>query len=482
MENFDNYGNPISEGASNWASRRKAFYVSLIFLALFGISYSIFWFFWHEPPSCFDRVKNGDETGIDCGGSCALVCSDSVMQPIVVWDPRLFEVMSGLWSVLVYVENQNTNLDAVYVPYVFTIYDESNAVIEKREGATILPKSRTVGIFEGSIKISTNKLPKRAIFEINENKIIWQKNDKPKDGLNISHGPLLSPDGNPRIEASVKNTSSEEIKNVELVVSVFDGSDNAIAASRTFVENLKKNESQSVFFTWPKPFKLGVKACEKYSNVVLLLDRSGSMASLGSTPPEPLSTARAAAASFVDQLSIKDKIGMISFASGVKEQIDLSMTSDFNIAKQAIDGVNIEKEGTQYTNIYAALHSARQELNSARADEKLSKIVILLTDGVANNPRDPSGKTEKDDIKYAEQMALDESIEIKKEGFAIYTIGLGDNINEEFLKNIASESDNYFYAPSASNLKSIYNKISSDMCEEVPARVEITYKIFGDLI
>ncbi|HLM72282.1 MAG TPA: hypothetical protein VK459_06315 [Polyangiaceae bacterium] len=27
------------------------------------------------PPTCFDVTKNGDEEGVDCGGSCELPCS-----------------------------------------------------------------------------------------------------------------------------------------------------------------------------------------------------------------------------------------------------------------------------------------------------------------------------------------------------------------------------------------------------------------------
>jgi hypothetical protein len=64
----------------------------------------------------------------------------------------------------------------------------------------------------------------------------------------------------------------------------------------------------------------------------------------------------------------------------------------------------------------------------------------------------------------------------------IYTIGLGNKINESFLKSLASEEADYYFAPSASNLENIYKNISSDICQEVPARIEITYKIFGDAI
>ena len=285
-------------------------------------------------------------------------------------------------------------------------------------------------------------------------------------------------DSIPRVEANVKNNSTEEIKNIELVIAIFDGNDNAIAASRTFVESLKKNEETDIFFTWPKPFELGSKMCESPSNVMLLLDRSGSMASLGSNPPEPLTTAKVAANSFVMQLSPKDKIGVVSFATKAKDPIDLNLTSDLNFATEAVGGISIEEGSIQYTNIFEALHSGWQELVSARAEENSSNIIILLTDGIANNPKNPTGRTEEDDIKYAESVAMKEATDAKAGGVIIYTIGLGNEINEPFLKTLVSEKDNYFFAPSAQNLKTIYDNISSDICQEIPARIEISYKIF----
>jgi Mg-chelatase subunit ChlD len=465
---------------SPWASRRRAIYLGALVLILSSVSFAIFWKYWYSTPTCFDKSKNGDETGIDCGGSCTLICSSDVMVPIVRWDPRLFEVFPGTWSTIIYVENPNINIDATYVPYSFKIYDGDNKVLVERKGATILPKNKTVGIFEGSIAIPEAVRPKRAIFELGNN-IVWKKNETPIPDITITNSPVLRLDSAPRVEANVKNNGTKEIKNIELVVAIFDGADNVIAASRTFVEDLKKNEDTNIFFTWPKPFELGSKVCEKSSDVALLLDRSGSMASIGTNPPEPLTSAKSAATSFIDQLSPKDKVSVISFAAKSKEPIETNLTSDFNLAKQAVQSIGIIASSTQYTNIYEALHSGWQELISARADEKSSKVAVLLTDGVANNPKDPNGKTESDDIKYAENLAITESSNAKKDGITLYTIGLGDKINESFLKTIASKEENYFFAPSAGTLGTIYKNISSDICKEMPARVEITYKIFDTL-
>lgn len=461
---------------SAWASRRKSVYLGLLVLVLTAVSFGIFWKFWYTTPTCFDGLKNGNETGVDCGGSCTLVCKADILKPIVRWDPRVFEVLPNLWSVLVYVENPNIDTVAVYAPYTFTLYDENNNIILTREGATVLPKNKTVGVFEGSISIDGGKKPKRATFDLREN-IVWKKSSKKDSEISITHTPLLRLDSAPRVEANVKNNGIEDIKNIELVIAIFDGQDNAVAASRTFIPTLKKGENSNIFFTWPKPFDLGSKICEKPANIALLIDKSGSMSSISQNPPEPLTQSKMAAVSFIKQLTPNDSVSLISFATEASKPIDLSLTNDFASAEQAVDSIGIDKNGVQYTNIYDAIHSAWQELVTPRASTGATKVAVLLTDGVATHPKNPQGGSEAQDIKYAEGLALKEAESAKKDGLKIYTIGLGSGVNENFLKQIASEEQNYFFAPSAQNLESIYKNISSDICKEVPSRIEITYKI-----
>lgn len=462
-----------------WASRRKNLYLLGIVLVLTTVSFLVFWKFWYQTPTCFDGVKNSDEMGVDCGGSCSLICSAGILKPIVRWDPRLFEVSPGVWSVLIYVENPNIDAVANYAPYTFVLYDENNNILSQREGATILPSHKTVGIFEGNISIKGGVRVRRAVFEFSK-EIVWQKVDEsPDEELTVTHSPILRLDTMPRVEANIKNESFGVIENIELIAAIFDGADNVIAASRTFVEKLSRNEDTDVFFTWPNTFELGSKVCAKPANVVLLLDRSGSMSSLGKNPPQPLSDAKEAASSFVDRMAPEDRLSIVSFATKASDPIDLNLTNDFFLAKSVIDKIGIATGTTQYTNIYESLYSAWQELSSPRALEDASKVVVLLTDGVATNPRDPKGGTEADDIKYAESLALSTAKELKNDSILIYTIGLGDGINAEFLKQVAGNTDHYYFAPNTDQLENIYKNISSDICEEVPARVEITYKVFG---
>lgn len=472
------YTNRMDE-TSLWASRRKNIYLLGAVLLLSTIAFFVFWQFWYKAPTCDDGIKNGNETGVDCGGSCKFICASGAQSPIVRWDPRLFEPLPGVWSAVVYVENPNTDVDAVYAPYKFSFYGQDNKVIYERSGATVLPKGRTVGVFEGSISLPEGQRPARALFEIDNQRLVWQKNSDNERKISVSHTPILRIESAPRVEANVQNISLSEVKNIELVAVIFDGRDNAIASSRTFIDRLKKDESRSIFFTWPKPFELGSRACSRKSDIALLLDRSGSMASLGKNPPEPLESAKKAASSFVDSLKVEDRVAVVSFATEPSLPHDVALSQDFEAVNLAIENIAIGNSGIQFTNITSALHEGWSALLSSSADENRARVLVLLTDGVANSPKDPNGRTEAEDIAYAEKSALSEASLIKQDGVEIFTIGLGEAVNQNFLTELASLGNNFYFAPTAEDLQSIYQRISSQICKEVPARIEITYKIIN---
>lgn len=459
---------------NDWAYRRKVLYLSSFFTILGLVVFFLFWNFWYEEPNCFDGYKNGDETGIDCGGKCTLVCNADTLPPIIKWDPRIFEIVPGVWNMLVYIENPNIDTTAVYAPYNITIYDNTNKILYQKNGATSLPKNRTVGVFDGPINLGAK--PAKVLFQFEKN-IVWRKSEDNLKNLKIEHSPILSLDITPKIEATLENRSLNEIKFIELVVAVFDGKDNVIATSRTFVDRLKKNEKKQLFFTWPNPFKLGERACTKQSDIVLLLDRSGSMASVSKNPPQPLTEAKEAAKSFVDRLKIGDKIGVVAFANDSNDDIPNTISDNFDEAKNIIDSVKISSAGTQYTNIYDALITSEGILSGEDLGSSINKVVVLLTDGLATYPIDPNAKTEQESIAYAEKMALNQSNLMKKDGFSIYTIGLGSSVNQNFLKSLASGQSQFFFAPKSDDLFSVYESISSDICKEAPARIEITAKI-----
>ena len=72
--------------------------------------------------------------------------------------------------------------------------------------------------------------------------------------VRVEYGTLDSVETMPTILGTIYNKSLQNIQNVELDVFALDNKENVVAASRTFVDNLKKNSSQDFVFTWQKPF------------------------------------------------------------------------------------------------------------------------------------------------------------------------------------------------------------------------------------
>src|SRR3989344_926544 len=310
-------------GVIAWATKRKLQYFGIIVAVIILFVVVPFYMFIYEAPTCFDNLKNGGEQGIDCGGSCRLLCTTQIAKPVSRWDPRVFEVTPGNYSVIAYLENPNVNGTVTIAPYTFKLYDKENTLVYERSGTTFIPKGETFAIFEGDIQTG-ERVPTRATFDFN-GLLVWEREVTPLPDISVINKALSGEDSSPRVDATVKNDSRSRVSNLELVAIVYDGSGNAIGVSRTFIDNLEKGETKQIVFTWPRPFQTKGEVCEAPVDVVLVIDRSGSMDDLGATPPQPLTDVKQAAISFVNQLGDEDRVALATFANDATRPIDFEL-------------------------------------------------------------------------------------------------------------------------------------------------------------
>ena len=433
-------------------------------LILAIISGIVFFRSFYHAPSCTDGVKNGSETGVDCGGGCPNVCTTDTLNPIVLW-AKSFNISGDVYTAVAYVENPNVNSRNDRAQYDFRMYDSSHTLIESRTGETYIPKNKKFAIFETGF-LFKNKKPRYTEFSFTSFSE-WKKDTSVEPDLVINYGSLLATSTSPRIEGTVLNNSLQNIPYIELVGFVIDSRDNVVAASKTFLNNVNKLSTQSFTFTWPKSFDLGVEACASPLDVALLLDTSGSMKSEKQDPPEPFSTVKSTAEEFIKSFSDNDQVSVISFGNKAVEANTL--TSDKQIAITSIENLSLGTT-SQQTNITDALGLAKDEL--AKNGRKISKkIIVLLTDGA---PTEPQVKGEPD---YPKISALASAQDIVRSGTTIYTIGLGTAVNEGFLKDVSGDSNNYFFAPNKETLSSIYSSLNASLCERVPNVINVMYRI-----
>lgn len=192
-------------------------------------------------------------------------------------------------------------------------------------------------------------------------------------------------------------------------------------------------------------------------DVVLVLDRSGSM---GFDPDgdgsSKLDDLKAAATGFVNRLTTTDRVGLVSFATNVST--DLNLTDDFSSAKSEIN--NLSAGGI--TNLGGGVDAGQNELDTnGRRDA--TPILVVLSNGLENTGPD----------------AVAEAQEAKNAGIRVMTIALGDGADDAGLREMASMSkeDNFFDAAEGADLEDVFQAITQQIC---PLVVDIDIKPGSD--
>ena len=245
-----------------WALKRQLFYLAvlLVFLSVFG--FLLVYPYLNKSPTCTDNKQNGDEAGVDCGGSCSRACIFQVDNISVLWS-RTFQVIPGRYNAVAYLENHNKNLAVYRVKYRFRFSDKDNIYIGKRDGETFIPPAGKFAIFEPAIGVG-NSIPVYTTFEFTEPPV-WNKvsEDKLRQlKVLVSDIRLEAENTAPRLSATIKNDSLFTIPEVSVVAILYDKNGSALSASRTYLEELGSEEKRDINFTWPSAISGEVVAKE----------------------------------------------------------------------------------------------------------------------------------------------------------------------------------------------------------------------------
>ncbi len=162
----------------------------------------------------------------------------------------------------------------------------------------------------------------------------------------------------------------------------------------------------------------------------MVVDVSGSMCG---TPLEKAISASKLLVSDMINLFLH-KIGIVSFGSGAIKISDLS--SDRNMLMESIEQLRCFGS----TDMAGGIRKARKKVLDAATNKKM---IILVTDGY------PDSRSE------AESQAR-KSIE---KGIKIVTIGIGNDIDRELLRDIASNEEDVYEGEDFDNLSGIFRNI-----------------------
>lgn len=443
-----------------WAFWRRVQYaigLGVFFSVCLALVYTSYLY---ETPTCFDGKDNGQERGVDCGGLCTRICAIDILPPEVTW-ARSFRVADGQYNAVAYVENKNRIAATPEVAYTFSLYDKDGLITE-RIGTTILPPDSVYPIFEDRI-YTQGRVPTQTFITLAEADV-WLPATVGRNQFTVTERKLSDVDAKPRLDVKIRNNALTPADEVEIVATIFDAKGNALTSSRTFVDNFAPRSETNAVFTWPEPIAKTVRSCEVPTDVVLAIDLSGSMNNDSNNPPQPLTSVLTAAKAFVDRLRDSDQVSLVTFATDAV--VKYPLTQQLGDVARTVAKLSIDpKEETGSTNTGEAFTRALEEFGSNRHSIQSRKVLVLLTDGLATAPDE-----------NPEEFAQKSAQAVKSKGVTIFTIGLGEQVNMDFIKTLASAPTQAYQALSVVDVDRIYRVITASLCEDGAAVIDVVPK------
>lgn len=234
----------------SWSQKRQfRVIVVVLFAAAAFFAMSVF-VAWYRAPNCFDKKQNGEERGTDCGGSCALLCANEAIAPLVHF-VRALPVGEGVWNVVAYVENKNPNAGALRAPYVFKLYDAGNLLVYERHGEAFVPPGKAFPVVAGGLRIDERE-PTRAAFEFTVPPRFVAMEESPR--LEIRRQTFSEEEGVSRLEAELHNPTLAVVHNIEASVLLYDSGGNVFAAAQTVIQEIAPRGAVPLRFSWQRVF------------------------------------------------------------------------------------------------------------------------------------------------------------------------------------------------------------------------------------
>ena len=190
------------------------------------------------------------------------------------------------------------------------------------------------------------------------------------------------------------------------------------------------------------------------TELVFIIDNSGSMYSVDeyadSEENDPEFKRVDVVNDLIDKLQGNYRFGAGKFTF---EYTELSrLTSDKASIKNRISTIKTNPENFSGTYIGAGLQGGVAMFSDEENQNR--RYIVLLSDG-----KDTDSGEGYDDELLEEQIAL-----AKEKGIKVYTIGLGETIDEENLVNIANETNGkYYFAATADDLEATFDLIAAEL-------------------
>lgn len=237
----------------SWTRERKTFvtFIVIIFFTVVGVLIALPFII--KEPTCSDDTRNGTETGVDCGGSCRMMCAVDIIPLEIRWQ-RSVEVDEKTYDAVAYLVNKNNNAIPVKVSFKAVLSDRNGATIAEKEGEAIILPGAATPLYIPNIQVG-ERIPVRTRFEILETGPFYSySNQDFLKNIQVIDHVFDNTTKTPRLTLTVKNALYDLIHDVDVYALLYDAEDTLIAISKTYIENIEPRSEQKAYMSWRNPF------------------------------------------------------------------------------------------------------------------------------------------------------------------------------------------------------------------------------------
>ncbi len=236
---------------NSWSSQRKAIYGSTLAIAIVLISMYLLRNVLFPTPTCFDAKENGFETGVDCGGTCSLRCTQDVIPLSVVWS-RTIKTSATTYDFVALVSNKNIDNAPQHIDYTFTAYDVNGTKLTEATSSTVVPIDGDFPIIIQNVSLT--EMPRDLQATINAKVPHYKVLEKPTVPTLRITGTRYEAGSVPRVYAFITNQKRIVLRDVPVRVFLYDADGNVFGAGETIIPILDKEATRQVVFTWNGAF------------------------------------------------------------------------------------------------------------------------------------------------------------------------------------------------------------------------------------
>ncbi len=220
----------------------------ILFSILIGFLVWVYFAFIKVNPTCFDNIKNGDEEGVDCGGSCKEICSFNATKVNIFWQKTVL-VKNGVANFAALIENPNYDYQ-LKGKFNIRIIDEYDHRFELSKIATLKPSEKRI-LFIPAIKMGERK-PKKTFVIFNEKQILsLVKAKKEKQKLTVLSKELKKEvNGLYELNIEIENKTLYPQRNFEIVGVLYGDDEIVLNFGKTFINYIGKKEKKKLSIPW----------------------------------------------------------------------------------------------------------------------------------------------------------------------------------------------------------------------------------------